>query len=40
MIFFHFVEPDHWWFTKGQDYVRVIRDEITEEQWESKYGKR
>lgn len=40
MIFFHFVEPDHWWYTKGQDYVRVIRDEITEEQWESQYGKR
>jgi len=40
MIFFHFVEPDHWWYTKGQQYVRVVRGEITEEQWESQYGKR
>jgi hypothetical protein len=39
MIFFHFVEPDHWWFTKGQDYVRVIRKEITEEQWELQHGR-
>ena len=34
MIFFHFVEPDHWWYTKGQDYVNVIRGQISEEQWE------
>ncbi len=38
MIFFHFVEPDHWWFTKGEDYIRVIRKEITIDQWEMQYG--
>lgn len=33
MIFFHFAEPDHWYFQKGTSYVRVIRNEITEDQW-------
>lgn len=33
MIFFHFAEPDHWWFTKGPSYLGVIRGQITEEQW-------
>lgn len=33
MIFFHFVEPDHWWYTKGQSYVEVIRKNMTEEEW-------
>jgi hypothetical protein len=28
MIFFHFVEPDHWWFTKGPEYLNVIRENI------------
>jgi hypothetical protein len=31
MIFFHFAEPDHWYFTKGPDYLRVIRGEVLEE---------
>jgi len=25
VVFFHYVEPDHWWFTKGPEYVEVIR---------------
>lgn len=25
VIFFHYVEPDHWWFTKGPEYVEEIR---------------
>lgn len=33
MIFFHFAEPDHWFFTKGPSYLSVIRKEITEEEW-------
>jgi hypothetical protein len=33
MIFFHFVEPDHWWVQKGPGYLEVIRGNITEEQW-------
>lgn len=33
MIFFHFAEPDHWYFTKGPGYLEVIRGSITEEQW-------
>jgi len=36
MIFFHFVEPDHWYFTKGPGYLEVIRGSITEEQWKQK----
>jgi hypothetical protein len=34
MIFFHFAEPDHWWFTEGPEYLSVIRKEITQEAWE------
>jgi hypothetical protein len=33
MIFFHFAEPDHWYFTKGPGYLSVIRGEISEESW-------
>jgi hypothetical protein len=36
MVFFHFAEPDHWWFTKGSEYLRVVRNEITEEDWNSR----
>lgn len=25
MIFFHFVEPEHWFYTKGPDYIDTIR---------------
>ena len=25
MIFFHYVEPDHWYFTHGPQYLEVIR---------------
>jgi hypothetical protein len=25
MIFFHFVEPDHWWYTKGPDYLNLVK---------------
>lgn len=28
VIFFHFVEPDHWWFTKGPDYIYEIHEQI------------
>lgn len=38
MIFFHFVEPEHWWYTKNQQYVEVIRGNMSEEEWTSKYG--
>jgi hypothetical protein len=38
MIFFHFAEPDHWWFTKGVEYLQVVRGQITEEQWELQYA--
>jgi hypothetical protein len=36
MIFFHFAEPDHWYFTKGPDYLQVVRGIITKEEWEQK----
>jgi len=39
MIFFHFAEPDHWWFEKGPEYLQVVRNQITEEQWKINYGK-
>ena len=34
MIFFHFAEPDHWYFTKGPSYLEVIREIVTEEEWQ------
>jgi len=36
MIFFHFVKPDHWWYTKGPDYLDVIRKKISENEWQQK----
>jgi hypothetical protein len=36
MIFFHFAEPDHWWYTKGPGYLDVIRNHITEKEWEKR----
>lgn len=33
MIFFHFAEPDHWFFTKGPSYLSVIRNLTSEEDW-------
>jgi hypothetical protein len=35
MIFFHFVEPGHWYHTKGPEYIDVIRGHITESEWAS-----
>lgn len=39
MIFFHFVEPDHWYFTKGPSYLSVIRGAMSEDQWKNIYEK-
>jgi hypothetical protein len=33
MLFFHFAEPEHWYFTKGPSYLSVIRKEIREDDW-------
>lgn len=30
VIFFHYVEPDHWWFTHGPEYVDIIRKQKRE----------
>jgi hypothetical protein len=38
MIFFHFAEPEHWYFTKGPSYLSVIRNEMTEENWNSAFN--
>jgi hypothetical protein len=38
MIFFHFAEPNHWWFTKGPNYLSVIRGQISEEDWAKQQG--
>lgn len=35
MVFFHFAEPDHWYFTKDSSYLSVIRGLVTEQEWES-----
>ena len=39
MIFFHFVEPDHWFFTKGSEYWRVKFGEMTDEEYTEKYNR-
>lgn len=31
VIFFHYVEPDHWWFTHGPEYVEVVREKLRKE---------
>lgn len=36
MIFFHFAEPEHWWFTKGPSYLEVVRGKVTEEEWKKR----
>lgn len=38
MIFFHFVEPEHWWHTKGPEYINVITNSMSEEDWFDRYG--
>lgn len=38
MVFFHFVEPDHWWVTKGPRYIDVIRKNITEEDFLNEHA--
>jgi hypothetical protein len=38
MLFFHFVEEDHWFFSKGPGYIDVIRGEITEEDYIKNKG--
>lgn len=40
MIFFHYAEPDHWYFTKGPEYLQVVRNQMTEEQWADQYGRK
>lgn len=40
MIFFHFAEPDHWFFTKGAKYLDVIRGNITEQEFDKVYSTR
>ena len=33
MAFFHYVEPTHWSIKNGVDYIRVLRGEITENEY-------
>jgi hypothetical protein len=28
VVFFHYVEPDHWYFTEGPGYVEKIREQM------------
>ena len=39
MIFFHYAEPDHWFFTRGKEYVKVQFGQMTEEEYTAKYNK-
>jgi hypothetical protein len=39
MVFFHFVEPGHWYHDKGPDYHDVVLGKITEEQWITNHQK-
>lgn len=36
VIFFHFVEPEHWWVKEGPGYLDVIRKVVTEEEWNQR----
>ena len=36
-IFFHYVEPDHWFFTKGASYLDVVRGIISEGEWNARH---
>jgi hypothetical protein len=36
MIFFHYAEPHHWFFTKGPNYLEVIINKKTEVEWEKE----
>ena len=38
MIFFHFAEPDHWWFTKGSSFLKVINGTMTESEWSKSFN--
>jgi hypothetical protein len=40
MIFFHYAEPDHWWFVKGPQYLEVIRGNMTEEEFDQIHSTR
>lgn len=40
MIFFHFVEPEHWWFTKSPTYIDVIRGKVSEDAWKTQNGRK
>jgi hypothetical protein len=33
MIWFHYAEPDHWYFTKGPSYFEVLMGSMSEEEW-------
>jgi hypothetical protein len=37
MLFFHYAEPDHWYFTKGPEYLDVVRNKITEDEWNNRF---
>lgn len=39
MIFFHYAEPDHWFFTRGQEYYQVKFNIMTEEEYVAKYNR-
>jgi hypothetical protein len=38
MMFFHYANKNHWNFTMGPDYVRVIRGQISLEDWKKENG--
>lgn len=34
ILFCHYVEPDHWFITKGPGYIQVVRGEMTEYEYD------
>lgn len=38
VVFFHYAEPDHWYFTKGPTYMNVLNNTWTERRWRESQG--
>ena len=38
MIFFHYAEPEHWFFTRGKEYYRVKFNQMSEEEYIREYN--
>jgi hypothetical protein len=39
MMFLHYVEPTHWYITRGREYHYVITGQMSEEQYKDRYNR-